>query len=302
MQKNNSIHFIHLHFLVFIAGFTAILGELIVNPSEIIVWHRMLIASILTAFFMLITKRSFKINLKLLLKYSVLVLIIALHWITFFEAIEQSNISLTLAMFSTAAFFTSILEPLLFKRKVIIYEVVLGFVVIAGVSIIFNAEFKYLYGIILGILSAFLSSLFAVMNGKFVQNYNAVTISFYEFISGILFISIFLAFDHEHGFSVSFFNITFGDFIYLLILASICTAYAFIASVYVMKHITPFSVVLTYNLEPVYGIIIAFIIFFVVWLMKLYYPINKLSSFLMIPYLMWLGYAFVLNFYIFILN
>ena len=99
------------------------------------------------------------------------------------------------------------------------------------------------------------------MNGKFVQNYNAVTISFYEFISGILFISIFLAFDHEHGFSVSFFNITFGDFIYLLILASICTAYAFIASVYVMKHITPFSVVLTYNLEPVYGIIIAFIIF-----------------------------------------
>ena len=127
MQKNNSIHFIHLHFLVFIAGFTAILGELIVNPSEIIVWHRMLIASILTAFFMLITKRSFKINLKLLLKYSVLGLIIALHWITFFEAIEQSNISLTLAMFSTAAFFTSILEPLLFKRKVIIYEVVLGF-------------------------------------------------------------------------------------------------------------------------------------------------------------------------------
>ena len=197
MQKNNSIHFIHLHFLVFIAGFTAILGELIVNPSEIIVWHRMLIASILTAFFMLITKRSFKINLKLLLKYSVLGLIIALHWITFFEAIEQSNISLTLAMFSTAAFFTSILEPLLFKRKVIIYEVVLGFVVIAGVSIIFNAEFKYLYGIILGIFSALFASLFSVLNGIMIKNDNAIKISFYEFISGVIFITIYIFFSSD---------------------------------------------------------------------------------------------------------
>ena len=140
MQKNNLKHFIHLHFLVFIAGFTAILGELIVNSSEVIVWHRMFIGSILLAMFMFFSKRSFKINLKLLLQYSFLGLIIALHWITFFEAIEQSNISVTLAMFSTAAFFTSFIEPFLFKRKVIFYEVILGFVVVCGVYLIFNAE------------------------------------------------------------------------------------------------------------------------------------------------------------------
>ncbi len=260
MQKNNSIHFIHLHFLVFIAGFTAILGELIVNPSEIIVWHRMLIASILTAFFMLITKRSFKINLKLLFKYSVLGLIIALHWITFFEAIEQSNISLTLAMFSTAAFFTSILEPLLFKRKVIIYEVVLGFVVIAGVSIIFNAEFKYLYGIILGIFSALFASLFSVLNGIMIKNDNAIKISFYEFISGVIFITIYIFFSSDLS------DLYIDDFLslnylYILLLGTICTAYAFIASVYLLKFISPYSVVLTYNLEPIYGIILALMFF-----------------------------------------
>ena len=260
MQKNNSIHFIHLHFLVFIAGFTAILGELIVNPSEIIVWHRMLIASILTAFFMLITKRSFKINLKLLLKYSVLGLIIALHWITFFEAIEQSNISLTLAMFSTAAFFTSILEPLLFKRKVIIYEVVLGFVVIAGVSIIFNAEFKYLYGIILGIFSALFASLFSVLNGIMIKNDNAIKISFYEFISGVIFITIyiFLSSDLSDLYIDDFLSL---NYLYIFLLGTICTAYAFIASVYLLKFISPYSVVLTYNLEPIYGIILALIFF-----------------------------------------
>ena len=260
MQKNNSIHFIHLHFLVFIAGFTAILGELIVNPSEIIVWHRMLIASILTAFFMLITKRSFKINLKLLLKYSVLGLVIALHWITFFEAIEQSNISLTLAMFSTAAFFTSILEPLLFKRKVIIYEVLLGFVVIAGVSIIFNAEFKYLYGIILGIFSALFASLFSVLNGIMIKNDNAIKISFYEFISGVIFITIYIFFSSDLS------DLYIDDFLslnylYILLLGTICTAYAFIASVYLLKFISPYSVVLTYNLEPIYGIILALMFF-----------------------------------------
>ena len=252
---------LHLHFLVFIAGFTAILGELITIQAIPLVWYRMTIAGILMFFFLRYKRIKLSIPLNVKIRFFLAGVVIALHWITFFAAIKTSNISITLAMFSTGAFFASLIEPLFYRRRIISYEIVFGLLIVIGVSMIVQIEGEYFYGIILGILSAFLSSLFAVMNGKFVQNYNAVTISFYEFISGILFISIFLAFDHEHGFSVSFFNITFGDFIYLLILASICTAYAFIASVYVMKHITPFSVVLTYNLEPVYGIIIAFIIF-----------------------------------------
>lgn len=252
---------LHLHFLVFIAGFTAILGELITIQAIPLVWYRMTIAGILMFGFLRFKRIKLNIPFNVKIRFFLAGVVIALHWITFFAAIKTSNISVTLAMFSTGAFFASFIEPLFYRRRIISYEIIFGLIVMVGVAMIMQIEGEYFYGIILGILSAFLSSLFAVMNGKFVQNYNAVTISFYEFISGILFISIFLAFDHEHGFSVSFFNITFGDFIYLLILASVCTAYAFIASVYVMKHITPFSVVLTYNLEPVYGMIMAFIIF-----------------------------------------
>ena len=260
MQKNNLKHFIHLHFLVFIAGFTAVLGELITNSSVSIVWHRMLIASILTIFFILLKKKSLKINLKQLFKYSFLGLIIALHWITFFEGIEQSNISVTLAMFSTAAFFTSFLEPLFFKRKIIFYEIILGLLVVIGVFLIFNAEFNFIYGIILGILSAFFASLFSVLNGIMIQNDSAIKISFYEFVSGVIFITIYLILT-ENITSLSIENYLSLNYLYIFILGSVCTAYAFIASVYLLKFITPYSVVLTYNLEPIYGILLALLFF-----------------------------------------
>jgi len=260
MQKNNLKHFIHLHFLVFIAGFTAVLGELISNSSVSIVWHRMLIASILTIFFILLRKKSLKINLKQLLKFSFLGLIIALHWITFFEGIEQSNISVTLAMFSTAAFFTSFLEPLFFKRKIIFYEIILGLLVVVGVYLIFNAEFNFINGIILGILSAFFASLFSVLNGVMIQNDSAIKISFYEFVSGVIFITIYLIFtDNINTLNIE--NYLSLNYLYIFILGSVCTAYAFIASVYLLKFITPYSVVLTYNLEPIYGILLALLFF-----------------------------------------
>ena len=260
MQKNNLKHFIHLHFLVFIAGFTAVLGELITNSSVSIVWHRMLIASILTIFFILLKKKSLKINLKQLLKYSFLGLIIALHWITFFEGIEQSNISVTLAMFSTAAFFTSFLEPLFFKRKIIFYEIILGLLVVVGVYLIFNAEFNFINGIILGILSAFFASLFSVLNGIMIQNESAIKISFYEFVSGVIFITIYLILT-DNIISLNIENYISLNYLYIFILGSVCTAYAFMASVYLLKFITPYSVVLTYNLEPIYGILLALLFF-----------------------------------------
>jgi drug/metabolite transporter (DMT)-like permease len=129
-----------------------------------------------------------------------------------------------------------------------------------GIFIITKSEIKYITGIILGISSAFLASLFAVLNGKFLQKHTATVISFYEFISGVVFISIFILF-FKGGFSIEFFKLSFSDFGYLFILASICTAYAFIAAVHIMKVISPYTVVLTYNLEPVYGIILAIILF-----------------------------------------
>ncbi len=260
MLSNHFKNYLHLHFLVFIAGFTAILGELISISAIPLVWFRMAIALVLMFIYIKITKVKYKIDKKTLIKFSFAGIIIALHWITFFGSIDVSNISITLAMFSTGAFFASIIEPIIYKRKVIWYEIFFGVLVIIGIFLITQSEIKYFLGIVLGILSAFFSSLFAVLNGKFLENHNATVISFYEFVSGVFFITLFIGVFGE-GFSKDFFVLSNNDYLYLFILGSICTAYAFIASVYVMKYISPYSVVLAYNLEPVYGIILAIILF-----------------------------------------
>ena len=140
MQKNNIKHYLHLHFLVFIAGFTAILGEVISLSSIALVWHRMLIAFVLTFLFLIYRKYNLRVTLRDFIKFSLAGIIIALHWITFFEAIEQSNISITLAMFSTGAFFASLFEPIFFKRKIRPVEIILGCIVICGVFIILHAN------------------------------------------------------------------------------------------------------------------------------------------------------------------
>ncbi|OEJ98805.1 permease [Flavivirga aquatica] len=253
-------NYLHLHFLVFIAGFTAILGELITIKAISLVWFRMAIALILIFFYVKIAKVKLIVNLKSIFKLSIAGIIIALHWITFFGAIDESNISITLAMFSTGAFFASLIEPIIYKRTIIWYEILFGIIVIIGIFIITKSEIKYLTGILLGISSAFFSSLFAVLNGSFLKKHTATVISFYEFLSGVLFISLYIM-CFDSGFSEDFFSLNQSDYIYLFILASICTAYAFIASTYVMKLISPYTVVLTYNLEPIYGIIMAIILF-----------------------------------------
>lgn len=260
MLNDKLKNYLHLHFLVFIAGFTAILGELITINAISLVWFRMGMAAILMFIYIKIRKIKLKVDFKSIVKFSIAGIIIALHWITFFESIKQSTISIALAMFSTGAFFASLIEPLFYKRRVIWYEILFGLLVIIGVWIITSTEFKYVNGIILGILSALFLSTFAVINGKLVERNSATLISFYEFISGVIFISIFLSL-FRGGFDAAFFSLSTNDWFYLFILASICTAYAFIAAVHVMKQISPYTVVLTFNLEPIYGIVLAIIFF-----------------------------------------
>jgi drug/metabolite transporter (DMT)-like permease len=260
MLNDKLKNYLHLHFLVFIAGFTAILGELITINAISLVWFRMGMAAILMFIYIKIRKIRLKVDFKSIVKFSIAGIIIALHWIAFFESIKQSTISIALAMFSTGAFFASLIEPLFYKRRVIWYEILFGLLVIIGVWIITSTEFKYVNGIILGILSALFLSTFAVINGKLVERNSATLISFYEFISGVIFISIFLSL-FRGGFDAAFFSLSTNDWFYLFILASICTAYAFIAAVHVMKQISPYTVVLTFNLEPIYGIVLAIIFF-----------------------------------------
>ena len=260
MQNAKIKNYIHLHFLVFIAGFTAILGELITIEAIPLVWFRMLIAGILIFIYIKFKKITLSVTKDAFKSFFIAGIVIALHWITFFAAIKVSNISITLAMFSSGAFFASLIEPLFYKRKIIIYELVFGFIVIVGVAIIVKAELKNILGITLGILSALFSTIFAVLNGKLVKFNSSSVITFYEFVSGVLFISLFL-FLNGDLFQSSMFKLSINDILYLIILSSVCTAYAFIASVYVMRFLSPYTVILSYNLEPIYGILLAIIFF-----------------------------------------
>ena len=259
MQNDNVKSYLHLHLIVFIWGFTAILGELISLDALPLVWFRMLMAVSFIAIFIFYKKINLTIPRKTLVAFLLLGFVIALHWLTFFKAIKVSNVSVTLACLSTGAFFTSFLEPILYKRKVVWYEVFFGLIVVGGLYIIFNFEGDYYLGIILALTSAFLSALFSVINGKYAKMYDSTVISFYELFGGVLCFSIYLLF--TGSFSREFFILQPSDWIYLLILSSICTAYAFIASVKVMKYISPYTVMLTINLEPIYGIILALLIF-----------------------------------------
>ncbi len=262
MQNAKLGSYLHYHLIVFIWGFTAVLGALIQIDALPLVWYRMGLASIFIYLYIKVKKIDSTLSKKDAVVFTIAGIIIALHWVTFFEAIKVSNVSITLAMMSTGAFFTALLEPIFYKRKLIWYELLFGAIVVAALYLIFEVQPEYRLGIGLALLSAFLSAVFTLINGKIIHNHNPTKISFYELLIGALFITVYFAFAKaDTFFSKSFYILSETDWIYLFILASVCTAYAFIAAVKVMRYLSPYTVMLTINLEPVYGILLAFFVF-----------------------------------------
>lgn len=252
-------NYLLLHLIVFIWGFTAVLGALISLDAIPLVWFRMLLAAIFIGLFVAFKQLSLKVTKRQLLILVAAGGVIAMHWITFFMAIKVSNVSVTLATISTGAFFTAFLEPIFYKRKMVWYEIVFGMIVIAGLYIIFNVGADYKLGILLALVSALLSAIFSLINGKLVQQIPSTVIGFYEISSGVLMITLYLLLNGD--FSLAFFQLSTMDWLYMLLLSSICTAYAIVASVQVMKLLSPYTVMLTINLEPIYGILLAYFIF-----------------------------------------
>lgn len=266
MPNDKLKSYLHFHVIVFIWGFTAVLGALITLDAVPLVWYRMLLASGFIFLWIKWKKKKLRLAPKRVMVMLIAGVVIAAHWLTFFGAIKVSNVSITLALLSTGAFFTSILEPVFYKRKVIWYEILFGIIVILGLYIIFKVETEYILGIMLALASAFLSAVFSLINGKLAKKEDAAVISFYELLTGTGAITIYLLIitffgSSATGFSTEFFNISAADWGYLFVLASVCTAYAFIASVAVMRHLSPYTVMLTINMEPVYGILLAFWVF-----------------------------------------
>ncbi|TDO94007.1 DMT family transporter [Flavobacterium sp. 245] len=258
MRNDNLKSYLNLHLIVFIWGFTAILGALITIDADNLVWFRMLIAMFFLGAFIIYKKQSFQVPIKELFKLIFVGLLIALHWIFFFKAIHVSNVSITLSIFSLGAFFASLLEPLFYGRKILFYEVFFGLVIIAGLALILQVEIKYLTGVYYALAAIILGVVFTLLNGKLIADHEPSVITFYEFGAGVFFITIYFLFQGK--FTADFFTLSLNNWILLLILASICTAYAFTASVKVMQRLTPYTVMLTTNLEPVYGIMLAYFI------------------------------------------
>lgn len=261
MQNAKLGSYLHFHLIVFIWGFTAVLGALISIDSVPLVFFRMGLASIFIYAYIKIKGIDLSVSTKTFWGFAIAGIIIALHWLTFFGAIKVANVSVTLACMSTGAFFTALLEPLFYKRKFIWYELLFGLIVVAALYMIFEVQPEYQLGIGLALISAFLSAIFTLINGRFVHKHNPTKISFYELLIGTVFILGYLAFAKADSFfSKDFFSLSTSDWVYIGILASICTAYAFIASVKVMQHLSPYTIMLTINLEPVYGILLAFLV------------------------------------------
>ncbi len=259
MQKDRLSNLLHLHFIVFIYGFTAILGKLISIDSLSLVWYRMGTASLFILAYIWYSKLKLRVPLKTLMWLTFAGIIVALHWVTFFLAIKVSTVSVALAMMSTGAFFTALIEPIIYRRRVIGYELLFGVMVMVGLYLIFRVESTYSYGIVIALISAFLVSIFSIINSKLVKENRPSIISFYELAIGSLFLSLLLVL--QGSFTPEFFVLKVSDWWYLLILSLICTCYAFIASVKIMRVLTAYTVMLTNNLEPVYGIVLAWLFF-----------------------------------------
>ncbi|ELR70520.1 Putative permease [Fulvivirga imtechensis AK7] len=255
--------YLKLHFIVWIWGFTAILGLLITIPSVEIVWYRTMLAFMALGVVLHFRKHNFLLGYKEVLKILGTGFIIAAHWILFFAAARVSTASVCLAGMATCSLWTSFVEPWVNKRSIKLFEVILGLVVIGGLYIIFRFEFNHALGLAMAVVSAFLAALFSVINGQLTKKHNPYMITFYEMLGAFLgtsvFFPIYITFFAEDG--MLQLVPTAMDWLYLLVLAVICTVYAFSVSVELMKRISAFVVNLTVNLEPVYGIVLAVLVF-----------------------------------------
>lgn len=249
---------IWLHITILIFGLTGVLGKLITTDSYLLVWYRVGIALVCLLAYFWATKFSLKVAKKELFRILLVGVVIAVHWVTFFEAIKQSNVSVALVCFSSSTLFTAILEPLYFKRRIKPYELIFGVLIIVGLYFIFSFELKYLVGMVLSVFSAALASWFTVLNGVLIKKTKAKIISFYELLGAFIIVSIYLLIANKGD--LSQFAVPAEDLKWLLILGTLCTAFAFIVSVEVMKKLSPYTVTISINLEPIYSIILALLI------------------------------------------
>jgi len=250
--------YIYLHVAVLLYGLTAILGDLISISALALVWWRVLITSLSLLVFVRYGRDILKMNKALILKYTLIGFLVGLHWLSFYGAIKFSNASIVLAAMASTSLFTSIVEPLITKKPFKALELFLGFLIIPPMALIANTiEIDMQKGLYLALFSAFLASLFASYNKKYVLEANSFQITFIEMASAFLLISLLLPWNLD---GISNLMPSKMDWFYLIILSLLCTSFAYVISMKALKYVSAFDANLVINLEPVYGIFLAMII------------------------------------------
>lgn len=249
-----------LHAAIFLAGFTGILGRLITLNEGLLVWWRLFITSCTLAMIFLFTGGLQKVALSLHLRILATGAVVALHWVLFYGSIKYANVSVALVCFSAIGFFSAFLEPLILRKKIDWTEVLYGTLAIAGIWLIFHFDKQYKLGILLGIISSLFAALFSVLNKKIIKHISPQSLTFYELTGGLVVLTLGMPF-YLRSFPEDHILPAAGDFFWLLVLSWFCTVLAFNLSLQALKKISPFTVNLSYNLEPVYGIILAFIVY-----------------------------------------
>ena len=248
-----------LHLMVVILGLTGVFGKLISLSAIHLVWYRMGIAFISIAIFLAFKKQLFSISKKDFLGLLGVGALVTFHWLCFFESIKVSTVSVAVVCLATSSLFSALIEPFFFKRKFLFYEVIMGVLVVVALAFIMGTETKYFWGYFYGIMAALLATLFTLFNAKYINKVGAAKITMIEMLSGVIIISCILFFQQDYTIFTNKISIT--DLTYLVILGTICTALVFVWLTEIMRHITPYSLIMAINLEPVYSIIFALIIF-----------------------------------------
>jgi drug/metabolite transporter (DMT)-like permease len=262
LSPANLRSYLHLHFLVLIWGFTAIVGLMVTIAPVALVFYRTLFAATGLGLIIFFKQKTFKTGTVDLLRMLAVGFVLSAHWMLFFASARVSTASVCLAGMATTSLWTSLIEPLVSKKPIRPLELGLGILAFAGLYVVFRFEFDHALGLALALASALLAAVFTVANSKLVQRISAYTITFYEMIGATVFSFVFLGISEWQGWMGGEPFIPAGkDWIWILFLALVCTVYASTMATQLMKQFSAYLINLTINLEPVYGIALAFFFF-----------------------------------------
>lgn len=249
--------YLQLHLIILIWGFTPVIGKFISLQAVDLVWCRLIIASVSLYAYIRYKRISLTMDRKQLGIIFLMGIVVGLHWYCFYHAIKVSNVSIALSGFATMTLFASLLQPILLGKKFFWGDLLYGILILIGLSVILNAEHFYIAGVVYGVLAAFTGAVFGVYNGKLINKHEASSITLFEFIGALVLLTAMKLFSGDEFLPVVSFNDTIG----LLLLGIVCTTLAFTWSIHILKYFSPFTVIITNNLEPVYGIAFSIILF-----------------------------------------